>query len=480
MRVRDVRFDFRGGTNRSFSPDVLDSTELVRAKNAHTERYGSITKRPGSQRIHDTALGAAILGLHFWRGPEGREVVAIADGNFHHWRDTAEFTTIASSFSTTLRPWFTQHTAFGSPLLYIADGGLWKWDGTNLSAVAGAPDARVATVYKSRMFVSDGSRTVYWSAVADPDEWDSTFGAGQGNAETYDTDGITGLAVTGGSLLLFKNNSIARFTGVSRDDIRIDQQTEGISPDIGCVAPRSIIRLEEVVFFLSDRGPYIASEAGVQAIGVKMEAEFDDANTDAWQNAVAVHHQGRREVWLFIPPSGETQNTRAWVYNYRVGSWKGPYEFGFNVAAAAPYERPDAKESVILGGYDGRVRHGDVPEVGSLDDVLRDGSGGVPVQMEIELPELYFQDPSRFKIASGPHEIGADLGDSGVLRVVTSGDECATQELFIPSRGPGVHQYRFRPGWRGRRLRLVLREDTGSRVEITGLTLNARVGRRQV
>lgn len=479
---RESRFDLRGGVNLSHTQDVLDRTEVRRATNGRSGEYGGIADREGSQRIHATELasGAAVLGLKQWIPVGGRQVVAIAGGKLHHQDEgAADFTELASTFSASVRPDFETHRVGGDPRLFIADGSLQMWDGSALSAVTGAPAATRIQVYKTRLFAITGDKFLYASATDDPLQWSTTLGAIFAPVETYSDEGLIALEVAGSSLMLFKHNSIARFTGVSSENIRLDQETEGISADVGAIAPNTVRRMEDVVFFLSDRGPYIASESGTQAIGRNVEPAFDEAERDHLPNAVAAPHQARREMWIFFPENTQTENTVGWCFNWRLGVWHGPWDFGgFNICSAAPFELADGRENVILGGYDGFVRRGDVPEVGCRDDVPASSSGGYPIHMEIEFPHLVFGDPSAVKKLPMPQQIVADLGTSGHLRATFQGDRHRARSRTLRTRGPGVDQYLVRPGVSGRRITMTLTNDTAEKVQVNAVLLEAEMGRR--
>lgn len=486
-RARDARWDFRAGLNLSFSQDALDRGELRRARNAVLSEYGGIQKRPGSQRIHATqiASGAPVLGLFQWFPSSGRETVAIAGGKLYHKKnDDADFTEVAleeGSFSTTVRPAFAVHINEGTPILYISDGTLRTWNGTAIAEVDEAPNAIRIKVYKTRMFATDLSKTINWARVSNPADWSFEFG-GSAPIETYSAEGLVALETVGSSLLLFKENSIARFRGVSSDEIRIDQETEGVSPDIGTIAPGTVNRVEGAVPFLSDRGPYLANESGLEAIGVKVEPAFGSANQSYLPYAVSVHHKAARRMYFFIPEAGKTANNVGYAWDYRLKSWTGPFEFGgqFDVCSAAEYELDDRTESMIVGGYDGWVRRLEVPEVGGWDDVLYDGTGGVPVVLDVLLPDIFFGDPAVFKLLHAPSHISADLGATGHLVVRASGDGYGERIVNVPTKGAGVRPYIVRPGARGRRINLRLTDETAELVKLNGLILAATMGGRQV
>lgn len=485
-RATDPRFDFRRGLSTAFSQETRDHYELSYASNARMGEYGAISKRVSTQRVHSNAIGsgATILGVQQWK-PSARQLVAICNTDlFYKAQGDANFTTVAASFDAANRPIFARHVIAGTPSLFIADGVLLqKWTGSALSTISAVPvPPKFIRVYKGRMFASDGTKTIYWSKVANPEIWASPDG-GQANVDTYDAEGVIGMEVVGSSLFLFKNNSIARFTGVSQDDIQIDQQTEGIAQDIGCVAPGTIVRLQDVVFFLSDRGPYIASEAGVQPVGIKIENVFRGLARDYLANAVAVNNPNRQEVWLFLPPTGQTANTVGYCLNYRQQSWTGPWSFtGFNAASACTHERDDQTETVMIGGYDGRVRDADATSLGTAkDDVLTDGTGGTAITMQVDLPTLFFGDPTAVKIMSPTQQIAADLKTSGSLTATFTGDLMSGgQSVAMASAGAGVKQYLCRPGTVGRRITASFVDATSEIVQINGVVLEAETHRRPI
>lgn len=501
MKAQDARFDFRGGLNTTFSPDVLDSTEVQYARNCRLTTYGALSKRAGTKRITTDGMSGAsgfssgfssgfgtstiVLGVYQWDNPSvAGEIVAICDGDL--WHKTLAGTTwtnVASTLSSSNRISFAPYKTGGTNRLYFADGALRKWTATTLTtSISGAPSARFLVVYGERMFASDGSMTIYWSKINDPETWAAPDG-GQANVETYDSEPIVGLATVGSSILIFKENSIARFTGTTAATIEIRKETEGVSPDVGCIAPMTIVRCDDFVFFLSDRGPYIANESGVQPIGMKIEADMEQWNKSAWANAVASFNPMRREIWLFVPSADSTTNDVGYCYNIRAQAWTGRWDFGltFDACSASRWEDSNGTEGVLLGGYDGRVRNGDYDtgDGDARDDVLNDGTGGTNVELDILLPPLLFSDPGAVKILYGPHYVHADLRTDGNLTITMTDDLRDTASAVTTGvKGPGLQAHRFRGAWRGRRPELRLQDSSPDQVVISGVQTDAKIGRR--
>ena len=478
-RVRAVQSDFRGGLNTSYSDDILDPTEYRGGQNLRS-LLGELEKRAGSKRLHGTAIGAgaSVKGVFQWDAPLGSQLIAVCGSDFYHkLLAAANYTEVAASLSITDRVTFAPYRIGGNVKVLIADGsGIFTWDGTTLASVAGAPTADRALIYKLRAFAFDGSKTLYYSKTGDPTKWAVADGGGFVDIETYNDAQIMAGIVVGSSLLIFKEDNTARFTGVDTSNIRVDVETEGISAEVGCIAPNTVCRFDEAAFFLSDRGPYIATEAGVKEIGLKVARSFDFGNRLLWLSAQAAHNRRRKEVWLSLgAPSDSDDNTRhTWIWNYQTGSWSGPFIFSFDVSVIGRYERADGTESVMIGGFDGFVRDADVEEIGSIDDVLSTGTGGSAVEMDLQLADVTADVPDTLKNMRQVNEIVADLGAvvSGEDSALTAywESELGSGEVDIPTKGVGLFTYRYKLATaKGARLILGFRSTSQRMVKILGV-----------
>lgn len=469
-RIPALRFDFRGGVNTAFSEDLVDHTELRSAKNVRLGLEGGIVKRLGTQALMSTGIGASEVNHLFqWDSPDIHTVLArvTGDANLYEFApSTGSGALISAGWSVGTPVGFAQHRVGVNIYVYIADmtKGVVQWDGATETPIATAPSAANGLeVYKERMFAIDGTKTIFWSAPTDPTLWDLGNDGGFTDIETYDTEPIVAILTLGSSLVIFKRNNIARWTGHDTTNIKIDRETEGISSEIGLIGPEAWCKVEEFAFFLSDRGAYIANESGIQEVGQKVEDAFKNRTLS---DALCVHHRGRREVWVRLPTYNET-----WVWCYRTGAWSGPWDLAFT--AAALYERSTGAESVMLGSgvnaYDG--------DIGQLDGVTYAGTGGTNIEYWPILPVLHFGVPHVKKFMRRTQNIEADIPDGAVLTVLWSSEFGQGQSTII-GKGGGVQDYRFRMRAAGRRLTLELHEDGPGSVSVHGLILEASVGGR--
>jgi hypothetical protein len=479
-RATDPRFDFTGGLNLAFSEEVKDRTEVRYAQNLRHDPIGSISTRLGTRRIHDTAIGSGdpVLGLSYWAAPGGAQIVAIAGGKLYYKTLAAtDFTEGGTGLSTTARPRFAKHAVSSVANLFLTDGTYRRWTGSALSTPGGgAPSSALyLRPYKTRMFVCGNSPTLYYSEINNPLNFVAPLG-GSGLIQTYDTENLVGLGAVGDSLLPYKQDSIARFTGVSSQNIRIDQETAGVSDRIGLRAPGALAKLNRREFFLTSEGFYVTSNAEPQEVGLNVNPAILAWNDDHVGNAVVAPHRGRREVWCFGPSADSEENDEGYIYNDRLDSWTGPWGFeGFNVCSACPFKREDGTWSILLGGYDGFVREADVEEVGCTDDSDRDSTAGTPFEWKVTWPELLFNNPTRLKDMTPDTEFHLDLEYGGHANAIMSSEEMGEVACRIIGRGAGVRPYAVSTGVQGTRISVSL-EGTGA-VQINGIIPAAMLGR---
>jgi len=134
------------------------------------------------------------------------------------------------------------------------------------SPLAGNPPTLAyAAVVRGFVFggVADGqAQTVAWSGNQNSELW--TPGVGESDYQPLPDGGdITG--VTGGEFgLIFQRDCVRRADYVGG---KVIFEIDVISPSIGCVAPRSIVQLGQVSYFLSNQGFMRTNGAEVTPIG---------------------------------------------------------------------------------------------------------------------------------------------------------------------------------------------------------------------
>ena len=213
------------------------------------------------------------------------------------------------------------------------------WDGAdyaeNLETTATPPEfaikARYCIPYANRLFIADCASTrdplrIAWSKEGDPNNWtDSTSGAG---VLIESKDFITGLGVVGGSLVIYKTDSIAfgHRTGVSATPISLPQTRE--KRGIGLVAPYSLIDCMGTNAFIGRNDFYIIEGDYPVAIGEKIRDKFFDiVNLDDIKTVYGFENNITNELcWLASTSEGDL----CFTYDYKLKEWS-VYDFAMDL-----------------------------------------------------------------------------------------------------------------------------------------------------
>lgn len=480
--VADHRYDFRGGRNTAVSPDLLNPNELVDTTSARlTSTYGAISKRSGTQRMHQTAFPFAIQGLYQWDGPSGKQLVVIANGQLYYRNGftystafTAEGTT---PFSTSQRSYFTpfRDSSSGAALvLFIASNGkLFKWTGTVLTEITGTtlPADRIVA-YHTRVFYrnSNFKKHLYWSKVGDATSLTTGLPTDGGSAmvDVLSGEEIVALEVIGSSLLIVAEDSIMRFTGHSNDEIVIAQDTEGISSEVGAPGQLSIVRFENAAALFNERGPYAVTETYVQPLGEQVVPDFATMTQGSKAFFPVGYNRGTKELSFAFGTAGSANALTVMVYSTRLQCWYGPWVYTSAIHSFARYEDSNGNEKLIASHADGFVRD---MSVGSLDDVLYDNSGGSNISMTVELPVIHFNSPGSVK-SLRQVLLQAAIPSTSNISVKASVDGGAfTAGSFVDTTFDNVERsYRVDIPGVGRRIRLQITDTSAGSPTIYGVS----------
>lgn len=393
--VQDQQDGFGGGLNRSADESQLTANEVRRADNAVLTEYGAIVKRGGTRYLPSAALNGAnvIQNGYSWRKDDGSaQELVISGGKLFtatYGTPPVTFTDQGALTASTGAPSFEAFRDGSGECVYIADGGpLNKWNGVTASAnLASTPNVKHLAVYNSRLFgVSGDNQTLYWSAINNGDTLGVTAsGGGSAIIRTFGDQVVTTPATIRGSLLVFHVSGISKFTGLTLEDINIAAGTEGVTSDVGTVAPRTVVSLETEVLFLSERGFYSTDGQQVQPISTAIDSDVAGLSATALAASYGFHFRARREVWFYVSGLG------FYVFNYRQRKWTGPQAAGLlNPVTTCGWESQDASAIpiVLLGDDDGYVKRLFYPDT-YLDNVTAAGTGGDTYEMTLALRRFF-------------------------------------------------------------------------------------------
>lgn len=222
----------------------------------------------------------------------------------------------------------------------------------------GGQKGKYIAVYKDSLFIAgdpDNPSRLYYSGGGDKIE-DFTIGGGGGFIDISKNDGqtITGMIVFKDSLLVFKERSIYKFSFTTSGLPQVEQ----VNPAIGCVAPRSIVAVENDVFFAGEDGVYtIGNEAGfafdvlrTNELSVPVRPEYQSIDPAYIQNIAAVYaKQNEQNLVVFsYTPAGSTTNSQAMVYDRQRLGWLPTWD-NINANCFTVYKGSDGVRRVLYG-----------------------------------------------------------------------------------------------------------------------------------
>jgi len=187
---------------------------------------------------------------------------------------------------------------------------------TNASGAVAVPNGKYCTYHQNQVFVSGVAgfpSRLYWSAIADPTNWDpaSNTGAGLMDLDPNDGEAITAIGTVGPYVLVAKPRKIW---------VLIDPATAStrrISDNVGIVAHRSLAVGPEGTYFLAeDRGVYLTNGTKLTPISDKLQPTIDSVVTRA--NAAGQYFNGH--YYLSVGLSGSTNDTTL-DWDATLGSW---------------------------------------------------------------------------------------------------------------------------------------------------------------
>ena len=485
--VADGQPNFTGGLNVSSDISSLGPTELWRADNARLIEQGAITKRGGTQRTSTGVLAVGpVRGGFEWRLASGFLQLAICEGSLYIGTYGIPMTwTLVSgvTFAAGAQVAFVRFLdGLATDCVYMADGGkLIKYDGVTLSRVATSPNVSQLLVYNKRLLACGDAAAqfaTYWSDIENGDTLgDPANGGGQENILASQAGKMVALGLVGDSVALAQESGLARFAGLTVDDISVDSGTRGFSPDTGVVAPRACVNYGSTEnpawVFLSDNGIYeLAASGTLRTLTRKIDPVVSGLDQSTVARAVAVNFRSAQELWFYLPDVG------MYIYNYRLvddnglGGWTGPFTGIYTTARVhSIWEATDtAGKRILLAGFgDGYVRRIEPPNV-YLDDVHSDGTGGTAVTLVAQLHRMFFKTPANEK-SMWRTFVTANLRGSSTATIAWNTSIGAGQGTFPPSFGgvwgAGIWDLARKWGSSGAIARRVDMSGRGTFVDIT-------------
>ena len=244
-----------------------------------------------------------------------------------------------------------------------------KWDGLDdVETLGGSPPhGQYTATHKNYVFMAHTTANpsrIYWSDLLDLETWGALSYI---DISPNDGDWITGLLPFSDYLIITKQRSIWVLVGDGPSFFEVRRIHEGI----GCIAPRSLVKMEGVFSFVGTEGIYLSDLNTHVVITERFKKTWDELNKRRLTQAASAYYDHKLRIDL--PSSGSIRNNTRIIYdNIR----KALYLQEFKKHASCYATFIEAGQEILLYGHstEGQVSRADF---GTTD-------AGEPITMDWE------------------------------------------------------------------------------------------------
>jgi hypothetical protein len=226
------------------------------------------------------------------------------------------------------------------------------------------------TMQDTRLKLITSWKNRLWGVSTNPDDIDSVFYSEDGKVYAWpnsltaypkgqDSDGIVAFAPRKDQLGLLKKAGLWQITGTSNANFSIVQL---VFDKGGCIAPDTVIVINDRAYWLGRDGVYEWSAEGVKNISDEMVKPWFQAKdntyfeTSRFPVAFAKYNEARNSYSLHLAASGSSSEDRWVEFNLTNRKWYGPHKTAaFTPSSAAVALDSNALPFTVVGGTDGVI-----------------------------------------------------------------------------------------------------------------------------
>jgi hypothetical protein len=286
----------------------------------------------------------------------------------------------------------------------------WKDDGNNEPSAftfppeadfTAGPQGKHITTYKEKLVVynllNNPSRLQASGGGTNIDKFHYSKGGFTTDINKDDGEEGTGAIEYENKIIAFKDRSIYQVTTSYNSSLGIVEPTvQRITNAVGCVAPRTIVQVENDIFYVGIRpgGGYSLNSLGYEPnfaqvlrtaeISARVRPELESINASRAGEMFALYWKS--VYWLFYPV-GST-SVKCLGYDRERLAWLGPFDFPSSPYCGTIYYDSSMIEHLLYGGNDGYVT-----EISSTYQ----NDKGTSFAWKYVSPKEYGKDPFRLK-----------------------------------------------------------------------------------
>ena len=220
------------------------------------------------------------------------------------------------------------------------------------------PIAKYITTYKDKIILGNiqgfPSRISWSGGGNNVDKFNWRYGGGYVDIDKDTGDQVTGVKEYQEAIIVFKERSIWKVT-LATEGVLVIPTVQLIIRGVGAVSHRTIVPVENDLFFLSRRGVYsLGNEANYLAnalrtneISARIRPIFATLSQSQLQQACATYQSNKYR--LSYPAGGSVMNSKEVIYDRERLAWMGPNTYPAVPAIYETYYDGDNKENLIWG-----------------------------------------------------------------------------------------------------------------------------------
>lgn len=187
-----------------------------------------------------------------------------------------------------------------------------KYDGTTLSLLGGDPPrGAYVAAHKNRLWMLRGSR-LYFSDLLDIESWPILNFI---DINPNDGDSGTGIYPSGDYLVITKSRSVWLLVGDSIDTYSVRR----LSAVRGCLAPRSLTMINDMLCMVSDDGVYLSDFTQTVLASERLRLTWEGLNHRRLSQAVSWFH--KQKLYVCLPGAGSMINDTTIVFDTLRQAW---------------------------------------------------------------------------------------------------------------------------------------------------------------
>lgn len=388
------------GLQEKVSALLISPRELQIARNVHFYETGSWTTRNGyAKRFTNDITGTPkITGIYELIQRNGTKTFLITANKLYNGAQ-GDTSPAEISGGLTFTPGddgenFMSFVTFNNKALGVNGiEVMWQYNGTTAANVAGTPPlAEIIATFQNFVFLA-GQNTfpyrLYFSNDGNETVWTATDYIDIGDL----TSPITGLAVLFGKLYIFTRKAMYELRGYDRDTFIVDE----VSLSTGCIAYKSIVKVDNNLVFLSDRGIYSFDGVNVHYLSQGIIATIGDLNYNRIAKTIAELYKAKNQIWFSVSTGSNVRHNQVICMTYDPTASEDAGIKEANVAFAnytgmafnaLGLETSSTQlDRLYTGNYAGRIYQQDI----GTDD---DGAG---IDYRVKTPPIDAGEPEEFK-----------------------------------------------------------------------------------